>query len=506
MDRRKFMQIGTAAAMASGALARGENNTGGRPPNLVFLFSDQQSWDYLGASGLSGVQTPHVDQLASEGALFNQCVSNCPVCTPYRGMLMTGRHPLNNGAYANDLGVVPEQGATFAESLDAAGYDTAYVGKWHLQGGLRNQPVYKPNRLGFDQLFLTNNCTVDFHPGKCFYWNEEGKRSYFDKWEQNGQTDQAVNYLESRRDSENPFALFVSWHAPHNHRGGVGYDAPEEQMSRYDADTIDCRFHDKPSQRLRQIHHGYSALCSSIDDCVGRVMRQLEAIGEADNTIFVFTSDHGDTLSGYDRQTHKCCPESAAVRVPMVMRWPGQIKAGTKRDLLLGTLDLMPSLLSMLGVSPPAECQGNDLGKAILSGDDEAVQSQPLFFFWWNWRGVYTREHTYAVGGFGTPDQTERQHAGFDVLYEHAADPWNRNNLYESAANRATRQHLHELAMSWLDQFDDPFMDEYTLMSNTAKVVGHSQPSRQPIADMTFAESPLATMKKLGVKPYRPTL
>ncbi len=83
---------------------------------------------------MSGVQTPNIDAPASEGAVFNKGVSNCPVCTPYRGMLMTGRHPLNNGAYANDLGVVPGQGATFAESLDAAGYDTVYVGKWHWPG------------------------------------------------------------------------------------------------------------------------------------------------------------------------------------------------------------------------------------------------------------------------------------------------------------------------------------------------------------------------------------
>ena len=142
----------------------------------------------MGTSGLSGVQTPHLDRLAAEGALFDQCVSNCPVCTPYRGMLMTGQHPLRNGAFANDLGVVPGQGATFAESLSDAGYDTAYIGKWHLQGGLRNKPVYPENRLGFDQLFLTNNCTVDFHPGKCFYWNEKEERVFFDSRPVDGHT------------------------------------------------------------------------------------------------------------------------------------------------------------------------------------------------------------------------------------------------------------------------------------------------------------------------------
>lgn len=502
LDRRKFIQMGAAAALSAPALAQGLT----RKPNLVFLFSDQQSWDYLGASGLSGVQTPHLDRLASQGARFDQCVSNCPVCTPYRGMLMTGRHPLHNGAYANDLGIVRGQGATFAETLSDAGYDTAYIGKWHLQGGLRNKPVYPENRLGFDQLFLTNNCTVDFHPGQCFYWNEKEEKIHFDKWEQDGQTDQAVEYLESRRGSKNPFALVVSWHPPHNHQGGVGYDAPEEQLKRYNETDIECRFHAQPSDRLRKIHHGYSALCSSIDDCVGQIMEKLEAIGEADNTLFVFTSDHGDTLEGYNRETHKCCPESPAVRVPLIMRWPGRIQAGTRRELLVGTLDLMPSILSMLGISPPREFQGHDLSNAIFSGKDDVVQSQPLFFFWWNWRGVYTREFTYAVGGFGTPDEKQRSHANFDVLYEHTPDPWNRNNLYSNAKYRATRQHLHQATMDWLDRFEDPFMDERTLMLNTAKVVSHSEPSKQPISEMTFSESPLNTMKKLGVSYYRPKI
>jgi len=502
INRRQFIQTGAAAALASQTFGQSR----GKRPNLVFLFSDQQSWDHVGAYGLNGTQTPRIDRLASEGALFDQCVSNCPVCTPYRGMLMTGRHPLSNGAYANDLGVVPGQGATLAETLGKAGYDTAYIGKWHLQGGLRDKPVYPENRLGFDQLFLTNNCTVDFHPGKCFYWTEEGERVYFDKWEQDGQTDQAVNYLESRRGSDDPFALVVSWHPPHNHRGGVGYDAPEEQLQRYSESDIDCRFHAKPSERLRKIHHGYAALCSSIDDCVGRIVDQLEAIGEAENTLLVFTSDHGDTLEGYDRETHKCCPESPAVRVPLVMRWPGKIKAGTKRELLVGTLDLMPTVLSLLGISPPAECQGSDLAGAILSGDDDAVQSQPLFFFWWNWRGVYTREFTYAVGGYGSPNETERAHAGFDVLYENASDPYNRENLYESRVHGLTRQQLHRTSMEWLDRFEDPFMDEYTLMMNTAGVVAHSEPNKQPIADMTFSESPLATMKRMGVPHYRPKI
>ncbi len=166
-------------------------------PNLVFVFTDQQSWDTLGCSGNTQTHTPHLDRLAAEGVRFTSCFSNNPVCSPMRAMLLTGRHSLKNGVIRNDWQVLPDDGPTFASVLRDAGYRTGYIGKWHLYGGGRDRPIPPgPHRLGFDDVFLSNNCAVDFRPQAAFYWAGDRKVK-FGRWEHFGQTDQAVEFIEA---------------------------------------------------------------------------------------------------------------------------------------------------------------------------------------------------------------------------------------------------------------------------------------------------------------------
>lgn len=213
-------------------MAENEPGQRARRPNLVFIFSDQQSRDMVGAYGLSDVRTPRLDALAAEGILFDHAVSNAPVCTPARAMLLSGQHPLRNNCDVNDRRLATDIGDSFAEITRAAGYRNGYVGKWHLYGGDRDRPVPPgPDRHGFDDLFLTNNCAVNFDPDHAF-WREDDRKRFFGKWEVEGQTDQAVQFLADQSPDE-PFVLFVSYHAPHNHAGGdqeryTSFDAPEE--------------------------------------------------------------------------------------------------------------------------------------------------------------------------------------------------------------------------------------------------------------------------------------
>ena len=148
-------------------------------PNLLIVFSDQHSYDMLGAYGNTQVLTPNIDAFAAEGIRFDMAFSNQPVCTPFRGMLMSGMHPLKNGAFVNDTPLLPNKTKLLGEILQENGYQTAYVGKWHLLGGDRDRPVPKGEmRYGFDTV-LTNNCHVDFRPGKAFFWNEKGEKRIF---------------------------------------------------------------------------------------------------------------------------------------------------------------------------------------------------------------------------------------------------------------------------------------------------------------------------------------
>jgi len=434
-------------------------------PNLVFVFTDQQSRDMLGCYGNEDIKTPRLDAFAADSIRFDHCISSSPVCTPYRGMLLTGQHPLRHGALHNDLPLLAHNGTTFAHALGGAGYRTAYVGKWHLLGGERDRPVPPgPLRHGFDETFLSNNCHMDYRPGHCYYWDESGQKVFFDEWEVDGQTRQAVEFLDTCRADE-PFALFVSWHPPHD----VGFDpatmtfdygTEPDLMDLYDPAAIRLRPNAEDTPEIRRAYHGYYAMCSGIDRAFGRLIDALRARGLYDNTLVVFTSDHGDNLHSYGYTISKDHPEDTSVRVPLLLHLPGET-AGRTSDLLVGTLDLMPTLLGLLGVPVPATCEGRDLSKAIRDHDDNAVDSVPLFFHRPSWNGVYTREHTYGRGELQHWRRDENGRAVLRkvpvrALYTRDGDPHQLRNLYGDPAHAALQERMEKLTRQWIEHFWDP--------------------------------------------------
>ena len=163
MNRRSVLGM-AVTALAKSASADPPSSR----PNLVFLFSDQQSSDMLGCYGNGQVITPNIDRFAAESVQFQHCVSNSPVCTPYRGILMSGQYGLFTGAIRNDYQMGPGAGTYFGEVLRDAGYRMGYIGKWHLFGGDRLRPIPPgPYRFGFDHTFLSNNCTLEYRGGRC---------------------------------------------------------------------------------------------------------------------------------------------------------------------------------------------------------------------------------------------------------------------------------------------------------------------------------------------------
>lgn len=433
--------MAVAGAAAAGGLALstacGQAPAPGRSPNLLFVFSDEQSWDMLGCYGNEQVITPNLDRLAAAGVRFRHCVSSSPVCTPYRGMLMTGQHPLQCGTIYNDIQLLTDNGPTFGQVLRDAGYRMGYVGKWHLYGGDRDRPIPAgPHRHGFDGVFLSNNCHVNDTPGECFYWNEAGEKVFFPEWEVFGQTRQALEFLDGCS-AEEPFALFVSWHPPHDNgktREGVWrYDTIPELMNLYDPDRIHFRANSDSTLHDKRSYHEHMAMCSGVDVAFGWLMEKLRHKGLDENTLVVFTSDHGDLLGSNGRPWPKGFPEDGSVRVPLILRWPGRLAAGRASDLLVGTLDLLPTLLGMLGLPVPGTCQGQDFSGPIAAGRDDAVASVPRFLLNANWRGVYTRQHTYSTC------PVENAKMPFRVLYDKEADPLQQRNLYDDPGNQRVR-------------------------------------------------------------------
>lgn len=431
-----------------------------QPPNLLFVFSDQQTFDMLGCYGNDQIISPNIDQLAEEGLRFNHCISNSPTCTPYRGMLMSGRHALHNGCFTNDRPLIPGHGKKFAEVLRDAGYHTAYVGKWHLLGGDRDRPIPPgPMRYGFDELFYSNNCHVDFRPGKCFYWNEEGEKVYFDEWEVYGQTNQALDFLEGCKDQENPFALFISWHPPHDwgkFEGEDGkmhfrYETMDDLMAYYQRDSIKVRPGTESSPDLRRMYHGQMAMVTGVDLAFGQLMDKLKDMGVEENTLVVFTSDHGDMLEFCNATVPKQYPHDYSLRVPYIMRWPGVIAANEETDLLFSALDIMPTILGLLDLEIPDGVQGKNLADPILSGDENAVDFVPIWSFYnHSFKGVITRDWTYSA----TKSNTSPLHS---VLFDRKNDPYQLENLFESESHQGLRDSLWQITAGWMDQFEDEF-------------------------------------------------
>ena len=454
MQRREFMKASGGAFWALTAvdsmLCARDVEKARKPsgPNLLFVFSDQQSWDMLGCYGNDQIVTPNIDKLAADGVRFNHCISSCPVCTPYRGMLMSGQHPLYNGCMVNDIQMLPGHGRYLGEVLRDAGYHTGYIGKWHLHGGRRQRGIPRgPLRYGFDDEFFSNNCALNYWATHAFYWDDTGRRVKLGKFEPDGQTDQALAFLD-RYAGKKPFALFVSWHPPHN--WGRGYPAPAKYKKLYDPKTIKLRPSCRDTPRMRSDYQGYMALCSNVDDNFGRLLKKIDEKGISRNTIVVYTSDHGDILRSHGvLDWHKSRPEQVSCRVPLILRWPGTLSPRVS-DMLVGTLDLMGTLLGLLKLQAPKTCQGIDHSDALMKGRDSETESVPLFFWGMksDWRGVYTHRYTYAF----EPDGATK---GIEVLYDRQEDPHELKNLFASPGHQKVRTELHALTLKWMKKFHD---------------------------------------------------
>ena len=476
ITRRQFVKLTGAAALSSILPVPGiksgkllaEQFSKKKKPNILFVFPDQHARDMVGCYGNRDLLTPNLDNFASEGVKFEECISSSPVCTAYRGMLMSGQHSLYNGAITNDVPLLANNGKYFGEVLRDAGYKMGYIGKWHIYGGNRNQPIPPGKmRYGFDGTFLSDNCHVDFRPFKSYFWNDKGEKVFFDEWEVFGQTNQALEFLDNcSPESEDPFALFVSWHPPHEwgiHQDSLiyQYDTISELMNLYDPEKIHLRPSVEDNLAVRRSYQGYYGMISGVDTAFGWLMEKLRKKGLEDNTLVVFTSDHGDNLNSYNATIDKNLPQDTSTRVPLLMRFPNRLSKNTSSNILIGSMDIMPTILGLLDLKVPESVQGRDLSTSILKRDDDAVESVPLFFLNPMWRGVYTRRYTYGFGVVGMFTHEPNGELGFKnfpvkSLYDRQSDPYQLKNLYGDRNAASLQREMERLTQKWLDHFGDP--------------------------------------------------
>ena len=415
-------------------------------PNILYIFTDQMRASAMGCMRDEAVHTPHLDRLAAQGMLFTNAIANTPVCTPSRASLLTGRHAWTCRSIVNDIRL-PEEEWGIADVLRTHGYRTGYVGKWHLDGLPRDAPIAPERRRGFDDYWAAYDCTHDYLVPR-YYLGDATEPVVLDEgYDADVQTDLTIDFLERYRGE--PFCLFLSWGPPHAPYRAV----PQPFLDTYPPEAIALRPNAQGADRSAVA--GYYAHITAIDRDVGRLMDALDRLGLAEDTIVVFSSDHGDMLWSQGR-VKKQQPWEESIRIPLIVRWPGHLPAGHVSDLLVGVVDHAPTLLGLAGIPVPAEMNGLDLSDALLGRSDghpgSALIAEYVSFgqssLYQPWRGVRTARYTYA-----------RWLQGGAILYDNQEDPYQLHNLIHEPGYAPLRDELEDELQRWLAQIDDPFLD-----------------------------------------------
>lgn len=422
------------------------------PPNILFILTDQWRFNAFGYAGNAVVRTPHIDQLEGESVNFTHAVSGVPVCCPTRASLITGQRPLTHGVFMNDVPLNPKANS-IGKILKRVGYDTGYIGKWHIDGHGRSAFIPRERRQGFDY-WKVLECTHNYT--NSFYYADGPKILKWDGYDAIAQTRDAVAFLSARNTKSKPFALFLSFGPPH----APYHSAPQRYRDIYTARRIPA----PPNvphffrELARKDLAGYYAHCTALDDCVRDLRESLQKADLQENTIIVFTTDHGDLIGSHGAYK-KQQPYEESIRVPMLWHYPKRFGQGGKRlKALMNTEDIMPTLLGLCGIKIPTTVEGLDFSDHMSGGknpnDGAALISCPAPFGQWarrwggrEFRGVRTESHTYV-----------RDLRGPWLLYDNEKDPFQLNNLLDNPGNEDMQTRLEAILVRKLKQTGDEFL------------------------------------------------
>ena len=492
MDRRTFIQTGVAAgvlASVNGALAAPKRP---RKPNVLYVFDDEHRFQSMPGQPFSDpVIAPNLDAFRKESFSMERCVSNYPLCSPYRGILMTGLWPYQNGVTRNwiQLGTNFE---SIGHVFDKAGYNTAYVGKWHLSGPGHDRAFVPagPHRQGFQNWHVWG--AVDKHMNYSFTFNPDtGEKIQPMGYQATLMADQAVKIISDYKDSEEPWLMIVSFHPPHFPVD----DAPPDDEAFFASKHVALRpnvktgISDRGPIRTRasieKFHQGYYAHIRAIDREFARILKALDDTGQSEDTIVIFTSDHGEMAGSHGRM-YKQVPFEESTRVPFFVRYPGVIPRGRASNALFASIDIYPTLCGLAGVSVPHHVKGRDM--SFIMRGQQGPESDIVFLMNGDnfdtgtapdgppadasggpngggyapptFRGLCTRTHTYAVAADGRW-----------LLFDNVNDPYQQKNMIDDPSQQPLMKYFDGLIAAWLKDAADPFPYEAALRNRSPQLV-----------------------------------
>lgn len=441
-----------------------------KQPNILFLFSDQQRADTVSAYGqVPGAPlnlTPTLDQLAERGTLFERQMTCQPVCGPARAVLQTGRYASQIPVQINDVRL-PDDATTIADYLNEAGYETAYVGKWHLASQKTGNPsaedhqdyrtsaIPEAYRGGYKDWWIASDvleATSHGYEGEMF--DADMKSRKFEKYRADATTDFALEYLEDReqRGSKDPFFLFVSYIEPHHQNDRHRYEGPtgsKERFAHYTppADLVEAKERGIEGDWEKEFPD-YLGQIQSLDANVARYLDKLADMGELENTVIIYTSDHGSHFKTRNAE-YKRSAHDASIHVPLIIAGPG-FDNGKRVSTVTSLIDLPATILEAAGIEIPDDMQGYPL-QQVDSIPRKAAYIEITESG--HGRAIRTERYTYVVK-IDLPD---------DVLREHMIDMfrgnWENNPVFEPSPTNYVESELYDNQVDpiqWTNLVDDP--------------------------------------------------
>ncbi|MCI9114753.1 sulfatase-like hydrolase/transferase [Oscillibacter sp.] len=437
------------------------------PNNIIFYFTDQQRWDTCGCFGQPLDITPNLDALAREGVKFDNAFSPQPVCGPCRALFQTGKYPTETGCFRNNI-MLPAGVKTLGQYIEEAGYETAYIGKWHLasDGELEKPPtidhtvtaIPRELRGGYTGFWRTAD-VLEFtsHGYDGFVFDENNRRVDFKGYRADCINDMALEFLDGYT-GEKPFFMTVSQIEPHHQNDRKHYEGPEGSKERF-RDFILPEDLKALGGNAAEEYPDYLGQCASLDENLGRLVAKLKEKGLYENTVILFASDHGshfltrnrdDHLNGYDDYKRSC--HDACLHVPLVIAG-GPYRGGRAVEELVSTASLPKTILALAGV----DVGDAMIGENLLDVVEKKADNRPNEIFAQIsesrvGRCIRTARYTYSVyapGVNGGAAAASDRYAD-DFLYDMEQDPHQLNNVVADPAYAQVKAELRERLLDWI--------------------------------------------------------
>ena len=412
-------------------------------PNIIFYFSDQQRWDTL-----NNELMPNIWELGEEGTIFENSFTCQPVCGPARACLQTGQYATENGCFWNGV-PLPDNGKTMADYFNENGYDTAYIGKWHLASdrgigrGLHCEKtaVPKEKQGGYKYWRAADVLEFTSHGYDGYVFDENGNQIDFKGYRADCINDFAIEYINNHN-AEKPFFMFISQLEPHHQNDRKHFEGPKETVEKYRDYPIpeDLAFLEGD---YKEEYPDYIAAINRLDENVGKLVSTLKEKNLYDNTVIIYTSDHGCHFKTRNFEYKRSCHDSS-IRTPLVFGG-GAVEKKKAVDCLASLIDLPPTILDFADIPIPESYSGN-----ILPVKRNGVAERDCVFIQISesqvGRAVRTKEWKYSARAIGSGWHKPRAvHYFDDFLYDLKNDPYEKNNLVNNEKYNDTLLQMREL-------------------------------------------------------------